>query len=54
MYFLLIYLVVSSLRNVPKPGYGLATRSPGPMTGRDSGLGYVVSSINKLCPNKFK
>ncbi|GIY35916.1 hypothetical protein CEXT_652542 [Caerostris extrusa] len=25
------YNVVSSLRNVPKPGYGLASRSPGPM-----------------------
>ncbi|XP_054720732.1 uncharacterized protein LOC129230359 [Uloborus diversus] len=35
------YNVVSSLRNVPKPGYGLASRSPGPMTGRDSGLGYI-------------
>ncbi|KAG8202041.1 hypothetical protein JTE90_010409 [Oedothorax gibbosus] len=33
------YNVVSSLRHVPKPGYGLASRSPGP--GRDSGLGYV-------------
>ncbi|GIY08705.1 actin-binding LIM protein 3 [Caerostris darwini] len=35
------YNVVSSLRNVPKPGYGLASRSPGPMIGRDSGLCYV-------------
>ncbi|XP_035229700.1 actin-binding LIM protein 1-like [Stegodyphus dumicola] len=35
------YNVVSSLRYVPKPGYGLASRSPGPLAGRDSGLGYV-------------